>query len=154
MKTRVLNSRVTPAVTYTTCPAEQFSCSWWSLIWRLIKRHDLWVIKAESITRETRLDLQGRTGRKNWQAGEISIEDATGIPQFVKQGQGLLMGFATTVVGAGSWRTVESSSPALTLSWDPIRPPNPNPTEVQDSSIEPTALRRNFAPKEFCSDKN
>lgn len=73
-------------------PLNGVSLSWCSLTERLIKRHDLWLIKAESFRKEIDFNLQGERGEEKRQAGEISAEGTVGMPWFAMQGQGAFYG--------------------------------------------------------------
>lgn len=70
----IVHSCVTPAVTFMIPYGllNGVSLSWCSLIGRLIKRHDLWLINAESVIKEIHFNLQGERGAGGErQAGEI-----------------------------------------------------------------------------------
>lgn len=73
-------------------PLNGVSPSWCSLTERLIKRHDLWLIKAEPVIKEIDFNLQGERGEEKRQAGEISAEGTVGIPWFAMQGHGAFYG--------------------------------------------------------------
>lgn len=104
----IVHSCVTPAVTFMIPYAllNGVSLSWCSLIGRLIKRHDLWLIKAEPIIKEIHFNLQGerrgekKTGRRNlcWGHCWHAIICKAGT-------RGLLWGFTTTAHGASRARS-------------------------------------------------
>lgn len=91
---KIVHSCVTPAVTFMIPYAllNGVSLSWCSLTERLIKRHDLRLIKAESVIKEIDFNLQGERGEGKRQAGKISAEGTVGTPWLAMQGQGAFYG--------------------------------------------------------------
>lgn len=91
---KIVHSCVTPAVTFMIpyAPLNGVSLSWCSLTERLIKRHDLGLIKAESVIKEIDFNLQGERGEEKREAGEISAEGTVGTPWLAMQGQGAFYG--------------------------------------------------------------
>lgn len=104
----MVHSCVTPAVTFMIpyAPLNGVSLSWCSLFGRLMKRHDLRLIKAEFIIKEIHFNLQGERGRKKKTAGRNLCWGHCWHAVIYKAGiRGLLWGFAMTAHGAGRART-------------------------------------------------
>lgn len=104
----IVHSCVTPAVTFMIpyAPLNGVSLSRCSLIGRLIKRHDLQLIKAEFIIKEIHFNLQGERGRKKKTASRNLCWGHCWHAVIGKAGiRGLSWGFAMTAHGAGRART-------------------------------------------------
>lgn len=71
---------------------------------------------AESITKETHLNLQRGRGEKNDRQEKSLLRTLLASHNSQSRDEGLLWSFATTAHGAGSWKTAETSTPALTSS--------------------------------------
>lgn len=72
---------------------------------------------AESITKETHLNLQSGTGEKKDRQEKSLLRTLLASHKSQSMDEGLLWGFATTAQGEGSWRIAETSTPALTCSY-------------------------------------
>lgn len=86
-------------------PLNGVSLSWCSLTERLIKRHDLWLIKAKSVIKEIDFNLQGERGEEKRQAGELCWGHCWHAMICNAGTRGPLWGFTMTPHGASRART-------------------------------------------------
>lgn len=86
-------------------PLNGVSLSWCSLTERLIKRHDLWLIKAKSVIKEIDFNLQGERREEKRQAGELCWGHCWHAMICNAGTRGPLWGFTMTPHGASRART-------------------------------------------------